>query len=110
MRVRFKRNVSSAAAGSLARLFEGQGLGMFDLIVKIEPFAGDVALSVSDDGANEWTGTDLSDAARRELQRASHHLPIVFGLIFQFGPMKSVPPALAGRLIDQPGVHLYSIR
>jgi len=52
MRVRLELDVSSSTVGLLARLFESDGLGVFDLVEKIETLAGYRAVGVDDDCAD----------------------------------------------------------
>src|SRR6267143_3723551 len=83
MRVRFQRNVRSASARAWARLLKRGRLGMLDLFVEIESCAGDFTRSIDYHRTDQRTGTNLPGAARRQLERASHHLAICFSPLFQ---------------------------
>ena len=76
MSMRLERNVRGPAACAVARPFERNCLSMFELIVKIETFAGDLALRIDDDCANERSRAYLADALRGEGKRTLHHLAI----------------------------------
>ena len=83
MDVRLEGNVGRASAGPCAGLFERQGLRVLNLIVKIEPFAGDLSALIDDDRTDERPGAYLSSSPRREFQGAGHHLPIFVAKINQ---------------------------
>lgn len=85
MCMRFERNIGSRAARFIAGLFERDGFRVLDLIVNVEAFADDLMRGIDDYCADEWTGTDLADAARRQLKRARHHLLVEFAEGLQGG-------------------------
>src|SRR5258708_3957857 len=56
---------------------------MLDLFVEIEAFAGNFTRRIDDHCTDQRTGTNLSGAVRRQLERASHHLAIRFSPFVQ---------------------------
>ena len=79
MRVRLERDVSSSTLGPLARVFEGDGLGVFDLVEKIETFAGYRAVGVDDDRTDQRPRANLAGALGSKVKRTLHHQLIKFG-------------------------------
>ncbi len=73
MSVRLKRDVSRAAARSLARFFKRERLRVLQAFIKIEAFANNLALSVNNHAADQRTRTHLPQPARRQFKRAPHH-------------------------------------
>src|ERR1051326_6883926 len=71
VRVRFERYVRSSTARSFAGLLKRDRLRVFDLIVKIEPFADDRPMRIGNHRADQWPRTDLTHAARGEIERAA---------------------------------------
>ena len=73
MRVRFQRDVSGRCRRSRSGLIQRDRLGVLDLIEDVEAFTGDLSVSIDDHCADEGAGTDLSNTARGEFERALDH-------------------------------------
>jgi hypothetical protein len=71
----FKRHPRRRAGGILDAGSQGVGFGMRSAESLMEAFADDPAAS-SDDAADGGIGLDPAPAARRQRQRAAHHLLI----------------------------------
>ena len=92
--VGLQRNISSAAASLVAGLLQGHSFGVFDLVVEIKTFAGDLAVRINNDRADERSRADFADALRGELQRALHHLLIDLGKGWHVGIRHSAAKCL----------------
>src|SRR5258707_89909 len=82
MRVRFQGNVRRSSAGPVTGLFQRSGLGMFYLFEEVEALADDLTGGIYDQCSHQRTGTNLSGALRRQLERASHHSAICVSPLF----------------------------
>ncbi len=71
MAVRFERNISCAAVCPLSGMFEGDGLGVYNVVVDISPLTDDLAVGGGYHAANERIWAGETDAFRREFERTS---------------------------------------
>ena len=94
MSMRLERNIGGAAASFIARLLQRNRFRVFDLVVEIEAFANNLAVRISDDGADEWSGADLADALRREGKCSRHYLTIDLGKGWHVGIRRSAAKCL----------------
>jgi hypothetical protein len=77
--VGLQRNISCAATSLVAGSLQGHSFGVFDLVVEIKTFAGDLAGRINDDRADKRSRADLTDALRGKDKRPLHHLSIDLG-------------------------------
>jgi hypothetical protein len=74
------RSAAQARSGVPLSVAEGDDFGMVDEVVFVPAFADDLPGAVKDHAAYGRVGRGNSDAAARELQRASHPVDVLVEL------------------------------
>src|ERR1041384_3059636 len=79
MRVRFERDICSATASFLACDLKRNRLCMLYCFKDVKAFTNNLACRTPNHTTPQWSGTDLSDTFRRQLERTRHHASIGVG-------------------------------